>query len=110
MEISFYQNDDLLVCYLRGEIDHHISENIRNQIDEMIERYHVKKLVFDFKEVTFMDSSGIGMILGRHKKLQSTGGIVQIKNPNEMVKRILHMAGVFFLIELLGEGDAVNGK
>ena len=56
---------------LIGELDHHSAEEVRVKIDDRIERDNIKKVIMDFKEVTFMDSSGIGVVIGRYKKLKA---------------------------------------
>lgn len=110
MELNFYLKDDILICKMAGEIDHHMSKEARNQIDQEIDIYGVKTLIFDFDEVTFMDSSGIGLVLGRHKKMQAEGGRVKIIRPPEIIERILHMSGVFTVIDRIEKGDVVDGE
>ncbi len=99
MEIIFYVEEDTLIAALSGEIDHHVSEKLRKNIDEEITLCGTKDLIFDFTNVDFMDSSGIGMILGRYKKVRGNGGSVIIRNASRLVKQILDMAGVFTLMK-----------
>ena len=99
METIFYLTDNTLIASLSGEIDHHIAEKIRNDIDAEMEFYGAMDLVFDFSQVTFMDSSGIGMVLGRYKKVNAKGGTVKIRRASRLVKQILDMSGVFTLME-----------
>ena len=61
--LPIYEEDKLLTLKITEEIDHHWSEKIRRQVDNEIERYIPKRVVFDFDKVTFMDSAGIGMLL-----------------------------------------------
>lgn len=63
MQINYDEEDKLLTLKITEEIDHHWSEKIRRQVDNEIERYIPKRVVFDFDKVTFMDSAGIGMLL-----------------------------------------------
>lgn len=63
MQINYDEQDKLLTLKITEEIDHHWSEKIRRQVDNEIERYIPKRVVFDFDKVTFMDSAGIGMLL-----------------------------------------------
>ena len=63
MQINYNEEDKLLTLKITVEIDHHWSEKIRRQVDNEIERYIPKRVVFDFDKVTFMDSAGIGMLL-----------------------------------------------
>lgn len=107
MEIIFYVEEDTLIAALSGEIDHHITEKLRKDIDGEITMCGTRDLVFDFRDVAFMDSSGIGMVLGRYKKVHGAGGRVTIRNANRLVKQILDMSGVFTLMEY---EDAGTGK
>ncbi len=97
MDTIFYLQDDTLVATLSGEIDHHSADRIRGDIDDELQLYDVKNLVFDFSDVTFMDSSGIGVVLGRYKKIQAMGGTVAIRGAGRLVRQILEMSGVFLL-------------
>ncbi len=97
MDTIFYLQNETLVATLAGEIDHHSADRIRSDIDDELRLYDVKDLVFDFSDVTFMDSSGIGVVLGRYKKIRAAGGRVVIRNANSLVRKILEMSGVFML-------------
>jgi len=99
MDLIFYVDDNMLIAVLSGEIDHHVTEKLRRDIDEEIAMCGTRDLVFDFSNVTFMDSSGIGMVLGRYKKVHGAGGRVTIRNAGRLVKQILDMSGVFTLME-----------
>jgi len=98
MEIIYEMRGRILVAELYGEMDHHASEKIRKELDEMMGLYGVRHLVFDFERVTFMDSSGIGIVLGRYRKLQEEGGSVMIVRCSQKIRTILHMAGVFSVV------------
>ena len=95
MEIIYELQGNTLIAELYGELDHHASEKIRNDIDEMMRIYDAKHLIFDFGRVNFMDSAGIGIILGRYRKLEPQGGQVLIAGCSQKIHTILHMAGVF---------------
>lgn len=89
-----------MTAYLFGEIDHHCAKDIREQIDGEVMRGSIKKLKLDFKNVTFMDSSGIGLVMGRYKLLSSVGGGVVITNCSVSIKRIMKLAGMDKLVEI----------
>lgn len=97
MDTIFYLQNETLVATLTGEIDHHSADRIRSDIDDELRLYDVKDLIFDFSDVTFMDSSGIGVVLGRYKKIRAMGGRVVIRGANSLVRKILEMSGVFML-------------
>jgi len=83
-----------MTVYLDGEIDHHTARGLREQIDAAIRRETPGLLVLDFRDVTFMDSSGIGLIMGRYKQMKLHGGEVHITNPSTGIKKILQLAGM----------------
>ncbi len=105
MDNIFYIDKETLTVKLVGEVDHHIAENLRESIDEEIEQTHTLHLILDFAEVTFMDSSGIGVVLGRYRKLKEKGGTVTIKNCNRIVEKIMEMSGIFQLMKYEGGSD-----
>lgn len=82
-----------------GEIDHHSASRLRGEIDKHLGK-EVKNIIFDFSTLTFMDSSGIGMIMGRYKKVQKLGGKVIISSATPQIKRIIEMAGLHGIMQL----------
>lgn len=100
MESEFLKEDKLLVLKITEEIDHHSTEKIRRLADNEITRYMPRKVVFDFNKVSFMDSSGIGMIIGRYKIATMLGGVVEMINVKPSVKKILEMSGVLRIIPI----------
>ena len=94
MNVNFKEKDKLLILELTEEIDHHWSEKIRRQVDDEIERYIPKRVVFDFNNVTFMDSAGIGMVLGRYKMMKMLGGSLEMINVHPSIKKIFEMSGI----------------
>ncbi len=83
-----------LIVYLHGEIDHHTAKGMRAQIDERVERVHPVSLQLDFREVSFMDSSGIGLVMGRYKLMQSIQGSLQVVNLPLHIKKVMTLAGL----------------
>ena len=101
MESEFIKKDKLLLLRITEEIDHHSTEKLRRMADNEITRYMPRKVVFDFNKVSFMDSSGIGMIIGRYKTAAIFGGVVELKNVNESVKKVLKMSGIEKIIPIV---------
>ena len=99
MEVIFKVNEDVLTAYIRGDVDHHGASPLRQTIDESMKVFGCRDLILDFSGVTFMDSSGIGIALGRFKKLSKTGGKVVIAGCSEYIEKLLEMAGVFSLMQ-----------
>ncbi len=100
MEINYSKKDKLLKVEITEEIDHHIVEKIRRKVDDEITRHMPRKTVFDFDRVSFMDSAGIGMIIGRYKMMKLIGGETEIVNISPNVKRILEMSGINKIISM----------
>ena len=98
MESKFYEEDKLLVFKITDEIDDCNVQKIRRKADYEIERHMPKKVVFDFDSVTFMDSSGIGLIIGRYKFANMLGGRLEVANLTQNVKKIFEMSGILKLI------------
>ena len=103
MKIEYLKQNRTLILKIDGEIDHHSCEQIKKEADYEIQKNAPKKLVFDFKNVNFMDSSGIGLLIGRYKYLLRIGGETEIINVNKEVKRILDMSGIFKIIPIYEE-------
>lgn len=91
-----------------GEIDHHTCLEISKKTDEAIRKYLPKEVIFDFEKVNFMDSSGIGMLLGRYKQLIRFGGVAKMQNLNSEMNRIFKMSGILKIIPLVEE-EMING-
>ena len=100
MESKFYEEDKLLIFKITEEIDDFSVQKIRRRADYEIERYMPKKVVFDFNSVTFMDSAGIGLIIGRYKFAKMLGGTVELANLTNSIKRIFEMSGILRLIPI----------
>lgn len=94
MPVRLEVKDDIVIAYLSGEIDHHTAKKIRDDIDNAVELNKPVTLVLDFCEVGFMDSSGIGLVMGRFKTMQAIGGKVTIQNPSMHIKKVMRLAGL----------------
>ncbi len=98
MESKFYEEDKILVFKITDEIDDCNVQKIRRKADYEIERHMPRKVIFDFDSVTFMDSSGIGLIIGRYKFTNMLGGKLEVANLTQNVKKIFEMSGILKLI------------
>ena len=99
MYLKFEKQKNILITTLGGELDHNSAEEVRVKIDDRIDRDNIEKVILDFSGVTFMDSSGIGAVLGRYKKLSNKGGELCIAEPNKNVNRIFELAGLYKVIK-----------
>lgn len=100
VEAKFKVSDNALTVKLSGEIDAQSVGVLRRKIDVEYDCSAVKNMIFDFKEVNFMDSSGIGLIIGRYKRVAALGGYVKIKNANKTLKRIIELSGLGRIVRL----------
>ena len=98
MKLKKQLTGQALTVKLEGELDHHSAESIRSAIDREIESTGCERLTLDMEGVTFMDSSGLGVILGRYRLLNARGGTLFISGANSSVERILRMSGLYSLI------------
>ncbi len=87
-----------LVVKLLEDLDHHNAVSIREQSDKLITGKNIKDIIFDFTGSEFMDSSGIGVIMGRYKKVIFTGGKVAVTGVNHSVDRIFRLSGLYKII------------
>ena len=107
--LDFEYHGDELTVLISGEIDHYSAVWVRAEIDEKIAqlRPHVTVLMLD--GIDFMDSSGIGLIMGRYARMQKLGGVLKLKNPSDRVERICRLAGLERIVDIEKEGID-NGK
>ena len=101
MEYNLERNEGKLTVTMPKEVDHHCANQIRMEADLLIDTYHVRKLIFDFSHTEFMDSSGIGVIIGRSRNMGFTGGQVIAENMNQRVEQIFRVAGLNKLITVI---------
>lgn len=107
MNSKYEDKDKLLIFEITEEIDHHTTEKIRRKMDNEIQRYMPKRTVFDFNQVTFMDSAGIGMLIGRYKLARMLGGSLELTNVKPSIKKIFEMCGVLKIIPIVEDKEAV---
>ena len=100
MEIISDVKDGVLYIKLSGDIDHHSAKSVRDSVDDLIRRNNPPELELDLSAVDFMDSSGLGLVLGRYKKQTDMGGKMKIVNPTRRVMQILQLAGVEKIIRI----------
>ena len=98
MSVEIIHEKSVMTAVITGEIDHHVAADIRMAIDGELGRTTPEQLTFDMKGVTFMDSSGVGLILGRARTMKEWGGKVRIADPSERAGKILKLSGLGGLI------------
>lgn len=94
MAVYISREKDAVIARITGEIDHHSSRWLRMDIDTAISDNSPALLKLDFKDVTFMDSSGVGLVMGRYKNMREIGGRVELINMPEYIERVMSLAGM----------------
>ena len=103
MEERFMINGTNLTILVPAELDHHNAEEIRKESDHLIEHNHIRYVIFDFADTKFCDSSGIGVIMGRYRKIYMLGGEVCAVHTSERIRKILTMSGVTKIMQIYEE-------
>lgn len=100
MDVNYKLDRGTLTIFLSGDIDEYSSSLIRKKVDRIIdESAQAERAVFNLSEINFMDSTGIGFLIGRYKKLRRYGIVMSIEEPNFNADKILSMSGVYSLIQ-----------
>lgn len=97
-EISYEKNRDALIVRLPREVDHHSSQGLKEVTESYAAAGQVRCIIFDFAQTEFMDSTGIGILLGRYKFMRSLGGTIGLTNVSGRVQRTLKIAGIYRII------------
>ncbi len=92
------RNGSTLILHISEELDHHMAMQVSRTVDTQIEKGNLRRLIFDFSGMTFMDSSGIGMVMGRYRKMSYLGGQTYVTGIGEGVDRIFSMSGIYRII------------
>ncbi len=109
MSVKTEFQDDILTCFLSGEIDHHSALGLRLQIDDQIEISRPKETILDFTDVTFMDSSGIGLVMGRYKLCASFEGTLTVCGLSDSAYKVMKLAGLSNIANIK-KGGMKNGR
>ena len=105
MVADYNRQEKTLFILLDEEIDQDTVDKIKRNIDDEIERYIPRKVVFDFSNITFMDSSGIGMLLGSYKLIKLIDAEMEIDNVSRTIKRIFDMSGIERIIKITSKKE-----
>lgn len=90
----------ILVVRLSGELDHHTADQVREQVSQAIEEKQVRHLILNLENLSFMDSSGLGVILGRYKQMKQANGEMIICSVSPSIERLLDMSGLYKIIRI----------
>ena len=100
MSVDISVNGEVTTAYISGELDHHSAAAIRATIDNVVELNMPSLLVLDFTRVSFMDSSGIGLVMGRYRTLLKTGAQLYITGTSPQIYKVMKLAGIERLAKL----------
>jgi len=100
LQIELENRSSALIVRLKGELDHHTAETVRKKMEEAIEAGDIRHIVLSLKELSFMDSSGLGVILGRYKQITAKGGKMVVCDANPSVFRLFEMSGLFKILSV----------
>jgi anti-sigma F factor antagonist len=98
LQVELEHQRNVLIVRLRGELDHHTADIVRLRMEEAILKSTVQHVVLSLKDLIFMDSSGLGVILGRYKQLKAKGGVMAVCDVNKSVYRLLELSGLFKIL------------
>ncbi|MCR6545828.1 anti-sigma F factor antagonist [Dehalobacterium formicoaceticum] len=105
MKLDFKSERDRLYVKIHGEIDLSVAADLRQDLDQNLDKKQARHLILDFTEVSFIDSSGLGVILGRYKRLTEIGGTVQICGVNDQIEKILELSGFGRIMKISPQGS-----
>ncbi len=100
MNYIIKKEKNYLIVSVIGDVDISLTDSLREDVDRALEEYSVNRLVFDLTEVDFVDSSGLGVILGRYKRVTAKGGKVYLAGAKPQVKKVLDLSGLPHLMEI----------
>ena len=104
--LSHVRKQDVLLVRLTGELDQCSASGIRRDLDALLTDPRIRHLVIDLNDMPFMDSSGLGVILGRYRAMQTRGGTVSLMHLSPQVKRVYDLSGLARIIPVIGEEEA----
>ena len=97
--MEYQLKDDTLIIVMDTDLDHHNATEVKDKADYYIYGGQAKNVIFDFENTNFMDSSGIGVVMGRHRLVKPLGGVVKVRNIKSNVDRIFLISGLYKIIE-----------
>ncbi|HEX7057989.1 MAG TPA: anti-sigma F factor antagonist [Bacilli bacterium] len=100
LQIDLMRHRSVLIVRLKGELDHHTAESVKIKMEEAMRTGNVQSVILSLKGLEFMDSSGLGVILGRYKQLASRGGKMIVCEMSDSVYRLFELSGLFKILAI----------
>lgn len=101
---------NVLIVRLIGELDLHITDDMRNTLDTFLDDPQIKHVIFNLSQANYIDSSGLGVMLGRYKRVVQRGGKVLLVSPQPQVRKILELSGLMTIMEECNDEEEALGK
>ena len=108
MEAMLVTDGSCLVIHLPKEVDHPVTDRLRRESDKIMKETYIKTIVFDFADTMLMDSSGIGLIMGRYRALGMRGNSLTAVHVNAHIDKLLHLSGVHKYVEICRDVEVLN--
>ena len=103
MDHMFTLTGTTLTVHLPSEVDHHSTEQLQRETDRLIQSRNIRCILFDFGDTVFMDSSGIGLIMGRYRAMGMRGDCIRATGVSAYIEKLLHLSGVYKFVEICRE-------
>ena len=100
IELPYVVNGQVLVYEMPKEVDHHVAKHLCKELDLLIDSHQIKELILDFHQTEFMDSSGIGIMIGRSKTMQFHDGQMSVLNMGTRVQTMFYAAGLYKIVQV----------
>lgn len=104
---NFEVSNGVMIYYLPKELDHYSADKLKRKSEVVFEQENIRYLIFDFEKTEFMDSSGIGLITGRYRKVHDKGGKVYVINVNNAIDKVLTMSGIYRIVSKYNSKDDI---
>ncbi len=104
MKVELTYENEVLTVMLIGELDHHSALPVRSETDTVLNRVMPKRLVLDFGGVSFMDSSGIGFVMGRYRLASRIGAVTEVVNADGGIYKVMKLSGLEKIVKLGRKG------
>ncbi|MGL4373209.1 MAG: anti-sigma F factor antagonist, partial [Turicibacter sp.] len=108
ISVSIYVEETVLYVNLSGELDHHTADQLRSRLNSVMLEHQIRHIVFNLKHLDFMDSSGIGIILGRYNQLKSVNGTVMVIGMKPLVKKVFELSGLTQIIKVIEDETQIR--
>lgn len=110
LEVDIEHRGEALIVRLKGELDHHTAESLKSKMEKALEQSDCHHIILSMKDLSFMDSSGLGVILGRYKQIKGRGGQMVVCDVNTSVYKLFEMSGMFKIMAVEQDENGALGR